>query len=82
MFVHKLVQDHRVETYLQSQEEEGTDMLASIQAWAVNASASLQHLVQQALPATPKQNTLDDYEEVSMADVLCDCTMCHSMQMG
>ena len=79
MFVHKLVQDHRVETYLQSQEEEGTDMLTSIQAWALNATASLQQFVQQALPARPQQLTPDDYEEVSMATVLCGCTMLHSV---
>lgn len=69
MAVHQLVQDGRVETYLQSQEEEGTDMLASIQAWGLTATASLQRLVQQALPARPKLHTLDDYEEVSVADV-------------
>ena len=70
-----MVQDRRVETYLQSQEEEGTDMLASIQAWGLDATASLQRLVQQLLPARPQQHTFDDYEEVSMAGLLCDRTM-------
>ena len=63
--LHDLVQDSRVETYLQSQEEEGTDMLAGLQAWAHNASASLQRIVHQAVPATQKQHALAEDEGVS-----------------
>ncbi|KAL3148377.1 hypothetical protein ABBQ38_013833 [Trebouxia sp. C0009 RCD-2024] len=55
-------QDSRVETYLQSQEEEGTDMLAGIQAWAHNASASLQRIVHQAVPARQQHHTLAEDE--------------------
>lgn len=66
--VTEMVQDSRVETYLQSQEEEGTDMLAGIQAWAHNASASLQRIVHQAVPARQQHHTLAEDEGVSTAD--------------
>lgn len=66
--VAEMAQDSRVETYLQSQEEEGTDMLAGIQAWAHSASASLQRIVHQAVPARQQHHTLAEDEGVSTAD--------------
>ena len=74
-----MVQDSRVETYLQSQEEEGSGMLADVQAWAQNATASLQRLVQQALPARQNQHTLDEPEGVSMATVTCNLAICGAL---
>lgn len=70
MLVCFMLQDRRVETYLQSQEEEGTDILANVQAWGYNATASLQRLVQRAVPARP---TLDEYEEVSLTHAFWIC---------
>lgn len=65
----ELVQDNRVETYLQSHEdEEGTDMLAGIRAWARGASASLQRAVQQAVPTRKQQHAPAEHEGVSTAD--------------
>ena len=72
MLVRSMLQDRRVETYLQSQEEEGTDILANIQTWGYGATATLQRLVQRAVPARP---TLDEYEEVGLTDSFCICHM-------
>ncbi len=43
-------QDSRVETYLQSQEEEHVGIWADIKGWTHTVGASLHRLVQQSMP--------------------------------
>lgn len=54
------LQDSRVETYIQSQEEgESSSMWSNIRGWTHNAGASVQRLVQQSLPTRHPQEDLD-----------------------
>lgn len=62
-----VLQDSRVESYLQSQEEEGGGIWKHIQGWTNNASASLQRIAQQSLPGRHMQANSDESDWVSFA---------------
>lgn len=62
-----VLQDSRVESYLQSQEEERGGIWRDIQGWTNNASASLQRIAQQSLPRRHMQADSDESDWVSFA---------------
>lgn len=68
-----MMQDSRVETYLQSQEEDGGSMLADIKSWAHSTKSSLQNLMQQTLSARQSHRALDESDWVSTVPLHFTC---------
>lgn len=68
-----VMQDSRVETYLQSHEINESGIWSGIKGWTQNVGASLQQLAHQSLPG---RHVSEDVDESDWVSLLLDIQLC------